>query len=255
MLDRPSVQQLTDAGSARPASREERLGLRCLIADRSTIFALGLEAALRSEHVSIVGCVDDPANVDAFVRGHVVDVILSCYEPASESLNLARTMEACPVLVLSSLVADELLVEAVRAGARGLMTKDASGAELVAALAHVARGGTVLPAGWESVMPRIIEAQDRKRRGDTLLTRRERQVLQHLVLGKSNKQVARELGIAEQTVKNHVRHLMAKVGVSSRVQLCRWALQKEHGTFLEAEEPGAAGPPLSTYERTGTKIS
>lgn len=200
--------------------------LRCLIADRSAIFALGLKAALDTEGVAVVGWVDDPSAVASFVRWELVDLVLSCYEPPMAAVDVARRVEGCPVLVLCSLVGDELLVEAARAGARAILSKEASRHELIDAVLRAAKGETVFPARREHAVPPMTEGyRYRGRKGAHLLSKREEEVVQQLVHGFSNKQVARELGIAEQTVKNHVRHIMAKLGLSTRVQLCCWALE------------------------------
>ena len=203
---------------------QSSLGLRCLIADRSAIFALGLEAALDSDSVTVVGRVDEPSGVDEFLLHERVDVVLSCFEPPVDAINVAGRVDSCPVLVLSSLVVDAMVIEALRVGARGVLTKDASRAELLTAISRVAKGDTVLPAGWEHIVPRIIEEREGGRKGSKVLTKREEEVMRQLIRGYSNKQLARHLGIAEQTVKNHIHHIMAKLEVSSRVQLCRWAM-------------------------------
>lgn len=204
---------------------EHRLGLRCLVADRSAIFALGLETALDSDQVAIAGWVEDPSRLGEFLRKEPVDVVLSCFEPVSEAINVCHSVDGCPVLILSSMLDDTTVVEAVRAGARGVLPKYASRQELRAAVSRVARGEMVLPAGWEQRVSRIVDMSDQTRRERQRLSQRERDVMHQLVRGYSNKQVARELGIAEQTVKNHIRHIMAKLGVSTRVQLTRWALE------------------------------
>lgn len=215
-------------------SGDQRLRLRCLIADRSTIFALGLEAALTSDTVTVVGFAENQEEVREFVGRERVDVVIACFERPSEAIDVAASTGDCPVLVLSYTIGDRLLVDAARAGVRGVLAKDTSPEELLTAVSRIARGGTVIPPRWENPVPPPVESRPRPRL-DQVLSRREEEVLQRVVQGYSNKQLARQLGIAEQTVKNHLRHIMAKLGVSSRVQLTRWALHPY--TSVEVDTP------------------
>ena len=209
----------------RDGDPESPRGLRCLIADRSVIFALGLKATLESASMTVVGWVDEPSRVASVALWEPVDVVLACYEPPVDAMYVARTVQSCAVLVLSSVVGDEFISDVARAGARGILRKQASQQDVIDAVCRVARGETVLSGVSADALPRMVEGSERGRTGAQVLSKREQQVIHELVRGYSNKQVARELGIAEQTVKNHVSHIMAKLGLSTRVQLCRWALE------------------------------
>jgi two-component system, NarL family, response regulator LiaR len=117
---------------------------------------------------------------------------------------------------------------AVRAGAAGYLLKDTQPAELLAGIRAVAAGqGQLSPA----VAARLLEemAGDGPPAGgdSPALTAREREVLGLIARGRSNKRIALELGMAEKTVKTHVGHILAKLGVSDRTQAALWAVR--HG--------------------------
>lgn len=229
----PPPTRLTENQGNEPAR------LRCLVADRSPVFAQGLTLVLESNGFTTVGCVDSPAGIPAFLRGRKIDVVLSCFEPLADALSVAEVVTDVPVLILSSSESDEAIVEAIRSRALGLLRKDAAEEELAGAVRAVGSRQPAFPAGWESTLLRLVGVGGYQPGGDeTMLTSREQHIVELLVVGYSNKQVARRLGIAEQTVKNHVRHIMTKLGVSSRVQLCRWALEP---TVRSAQARGRSG--------------
>jgi len=126
-------------------------------------------------------------------------------------------------LVLTTFDEDRLVFDAVRAGARGYLLKDMSGAELAAAVREVAAGGAALQPG---VARRVMEAYARLA-GDAEaagrlsvedLSSRERSVLHLLAQGLSNKEIAARLFLAEGTVKNHVSAILQKIGARDRTQ-------------------------------------
>ena len=123
----------------------------------------------------------------------------------------------------------EDLLSAMRSGARGYVHKDVALHELLRALNDVAAGRTAYPLGAERMLVDLIDgrAVSRRRADHLALTAREREIVQLVVEGYANKAAAAALGIAEQTAKNHIRHVMVKLHVSSRTQLCAWAV--DHG--------------------------
>jgi DNA-binding NarL/FixJ family response regulator len=129
------------------------------------------------------------------------------------------------VIVLTSFLDDERLLPAIQAGAAGYLLKDVEPTELAQAVRTAFAGQAMLnPA----VAARLVEAiAENRARGvqPERLTRREQEVLEQIARGRSNKRIALELGISEKTVKAHVGHLLAKLGVADRTQAALLAVQ------------------------------
>lgn len=128
------------------------------------------------------------------------------------------------VIMLSVSDAEMNLVTAVRSGADGYLLKDAEPEEMLEKLRQAARGEVIFT---DSLMAMLVDAM---RSGtpapstDEALTERERQILQLIAAGKSNKHIARQLGISDGTVKVHVKNLLRKLHLRSRLEAAVWAL-------------------------------
>jgi DNA-binding NarL/FixJ family response regulator len=134
------------------------------------------------------------------------------------------------VLVLTTYADDESLVGALRAGARGYLTKDAGAEEIARAIDAVRGGDAQLDP---SVQRRLVDAlatggRPSRRRGDLPdgLTQREAEVLTLIAAGRSNAEIARDLFISEATVKTHINNLFAKAGLRDRAQAVTYAYRK-----------------------------
>ena len=126
---------------------------------------------------------------------------------------------AIRVIALTASTDDARMMGVLRAGAAGYVRKDAEPETLLAAVRAVARGRTFIDP---SIAHRVLKAN-----GDPDdLTARERDVLRQVALGKSNKDIATELGVGDETVKTHVRNLFAKLGVENRAQAAVRALAR-----------------------------
>lgn len=130
-------------------------------------------------------------------------------------------------LMLTSYSDDEALLEAVLAGAAGYLLKQVRGADLIDAVRRVAAGQSLLdPAVTSALLRRIREGSAEDDRLATL-TDQERNVLHLLAEGKTNRQIADALYLAEKTVKNYVSNLLAKLGMSRRTEAAVWAARLE----------------------------
>ncbi len=130
-------------------------------------------------------------------------------------------------LMLTSFSDDEALLEAVLAGAAGYLLKQVRGSDLVDAVRRVAAGQSLLdPAVTATLLRRIREGsgEDERLGG---LTEQERRVLHLLAEGRTNRQIADELFLAEKTVKNYVSNVLAKLGMSRRTEAAVWAARLE----------------------------
>lgn len=204
--------------------------IRCVLGDRSVFFTEGLRAILRQSSVAtIIGTAQAPEDVPALVGRTQPDVVLVSFEPPPASLALARVIPDVPVLVLTWSRREDDLLDALRAGATGFLHKEIEPDELLRAIEAVAAGKTAFPPGWERLLVSRLDGHrppGHRLADPVTLTQRERDIVQLIVDGHSNKGLAASLGIAHQTAKNHVRHVMAKLRVTSRVQLVAWALER-----------------------------
>jgi two-component system nitrate/nitrite response regulator NarL len=131
-----------------------------------------------------------------------------------------------PVLILTLSEAEDDLARALRAGANGYLLKSMEPDEVVDAILRAQRGETVVAPAMTAKLVKLYDQKDQ----DTsslldALTPREREILTHLSRGESNKTIARTLDISHDTVKLHVRHILAKLNLSSRVEAAVFAVE------------------------------
>lgn len=130
------------------------------------------------------------------------------------------------VIVLTSFLDDERLLPAIQAGAAGYLLKNAHPAELARAIHAAQRGDAIIdPSAAARLVQAIADNTNKVAVEPERLTRREYEVLELIAAGRSNKRIAFELGISEKTVKTHVGHLLAKLGVTDRTQAALLAVR------------------------------
>jgi DNA-binding NarL/FixJ family response regulator len=203
--------------------------VKVLLVDDQQLMREGLRTILELEEgISIVGeAADGEAAVAAVERLHPDVILMDIRMPRMDGVEATRRIRAADpdarILVLTTFDEDELVFEAVRAGARGYLLKDVSGADLAAAVRSVASGGAALqPAVARKVMEAFARLAQPAPSADAHLveplTVRERAVLGLLARGLSNKEIADRLYLAEGTVKNHVSTILQKTGARDRTQ-------------------------------------
>jgi DNA-binding NarL/FixJ family response regulator len=149
--------------------------------------------------------------------------------PGLDGIEATRRLPRQRVLVLTTFGLDEYIVEALRAGASGFLTKDVPRQELVAAVKAVAAGDAVLsPQVTRRLLDRVAHRLPAPTPTDgvAVLTDREREVLQLIAGGLSNAEIATALVVAEPTVKTHVSNLLGKLGLRDRVQAVIYAYEQ-----------------------------
>jgi len=176
--------------------------------------------------------VADVADGEAALRAaaeHEADVVLmDLVMPGIGGVEAIRRLRevrpAARVLVLTSFLDDEKLFPAVRAGAAGYLLKDVEPAELVRAIRAVGDGEALLhPAVAALLMEEFSESE--RPAAEEALTAREREVLELIARGLPNKLIARDLEIAEKTVKTHVSSILSKLGLTDRTQAALYAVR------------------------------
>ena len=204
--------------------------IRVLIADDHAVVRQGLRTFLDLQaDIDVVGEAADGEEAVAAAQEHAPDVILlDLAMPVLDGIGALRrlrdTTPAARVIVLTSFGEDERLFTALRAGATGYLLKDVEPAELVRAIRTAHAGQSSLSP---AVAARVIEelASGGRRGAVDALTPRELEVLCLIARGRSNKRIALELGVAEKTVKTHVSHVLAKLGLSDRTQAALYAVR------------------------------
>jgi DNA-binding NarL/FixJ family response regulator len=151
----------------------------------------------------------------------LMDLVMPRLDGVAAMRELRRRVPATRVIILTSFLDDERLLPAVRAGAAGYLLKNVQPQELTRAIELAAAGEAMIDP---AVAARLVDALVDDRVGEQPeLTPREHEVLDLIGRGFANKRIARELGIAEKTVKTHVSHVLAKLGVSDRTQAALYA--------------------------------
>jgi len=136
--------------------------------------------------------------------------------------------ETTPVVVLTMSEAAEDLAAALKLGVRGYLLKDMEPADVIDAIRRAARGELVVAPSIAGKLASILQSGEEPGSAASLvrqLTGRERQILDHVATGMSNKAIARALGISHDTVKLHVRHILSKLNLSSRVEAAVFAVE------------------------------
>jgi DNA-binding NarL/FixJ family response regulator len=152
----------------------------------------------------------------------LMDLVMPIMDGIAATAAIRREAPDVEVVALTSVLDDTSVIEAVRAGAIGYLLKDTESDELRRAIKAAAAGQVQLSPAASTRLLREIRTPEQS---VEVLTEREKEVLQLLALGKSNQEICRELHIAEQTVKSHVSHILAKLGVPSRTQAALYAIR------------------------------
>lgn len=211
------------------------MSIRVVLADDQAVVRDGLVLLLSAaSDVTVVGAAHDGDEAIRLVLAEQPDVALLDLRMPGKSGDqvtavLAEQAPSVRVLVLTTFADDAAILPALRAGAVGYLTKDASGEELVGAIRDVAAGRTVLDP---SVQRRLIELatggpspalQPEPPAEADGLTKREVDVVRLVAEGLSNQQIARRLVVSEATVKTHLNHVLSKLDVDGRPGLVAWA--------------------------------
>ncbi len=234
--------------------------IRVLVVDDHAVVRQGLRFLLAQEKgIEVVG--DSPDGAHALADVHALEpdvVLLDLIMPPPDGLEVLtaihRDHPTIGVVVLTSSPDDNHVIQALQRGALSYLTKTAKVDEITAAIRAAARGeGLLAGPGLARLVLGSQPGQDRARSTIARLSPRETEVLANLAHGRTNREIARTLGIAEETVKKHVSQILTKLDVQDRTQAAITALQAElvplHQALTRAPHPASPTPARPTNDR------
>jgi len=210
--------------------------MRIVLIDDHALFRVGLKGLLERSGVEVIGCAGNGREGIELVRELSPDIVLLDMRiPDMSGIEVLKALRdggaGMPVVMLTTSDRKEDLVESLRCGAQGYLLKEMEPDELVTALHNILDGKTVIAPDLTSVLAQAVQGGEEEPREEesgspfATLTPREMEILTHLAIGQSNKVIARDLGISIGTVKLHVKAILRKLGVHSRVEAAVMAVE------------------------------
>jgi DNA-binding NarL/FixJ family response regulator len=206
--------------------------IKLLVADDHEVVRCGLRGLLAGSEIEVVAEVGTGEAAIRYVEDNDPDVVLlDVRMPQGDGLTALGRIKLVkpelPVLMLSTFDNPTYIARAVAYGASGYVLKGCNREELIGAIRSAAAGES---AWTRDELRRVTGALATPRLAadvEVPLTQRESEVLRQLALGLTNKEIAQSLHISYETVKEHVQHILRKIGVSDRTQAAVWAVRKE----------------------------
>ncbi|MDH3354985.1 MAG: response regulator [Chromatiales bacterium] len=211
--------------------------VRVLIVDDHTLFRSGLETLLERHEIEVMATAGNGR--EGFMLAQDINpdvVLLDMRMPEMSGLEVLVGLRSCgftmPIVMLTTSNEERDLLECLRNGANGYLLKDMEPSELVTALRDIVDGKTVVAPELAGTLARIVQGDVAEEKDDEdsspfpELTNREQEILCLLAEGQSNKVIARNLGISDGTVKLHVKSILRKLELHSRVEAAVMAVEK-----------------------------
>ncbi|MBI4219690.1 MAG: response regulator transcription factor [Chloroflexi bacterium] len=209
-------------------------GLRVLLVDDHALFRAGLASLLRAWGLQVVG--QAASGQEAIARaGELVPdlVFMDINMPGMNGLEATRAIKAAypqiKVIVLTVSDDEQHLFEAIKGGAEGYLLKNLREEEFADLVGRIGRGEPVMSPGLAKKLLQEFARlrQDQGRSAvETLLTDREREVLEHVAKGATNREIGAALYISENTVNYHMKNMLGKLHLRNRAQVVAWALER-----------------------------
>ncbi|QIK38129.1 response regulator transcription factor [Caldichromatium japonicum] len=207
--------------------------MRILLIDDHALFRFGLQELLERRGIEVVAAVGDAqTGLQQVAETRPEVVLLDMRLPGMSGLELLRRLRALypdlPIAMLTTSAEERDVIESLQAGAQGYLLKDMEPDALISALGEIVQGQTVVAPELTGILARAVRGDSRPTPPSGLaeLTPREHEILCHLAEGLSNKAIARALGISEGTVKLHVKAILRKLEVHSRVEAAVIAVER-----------------------------
>lgn len=217
--------------------------MRVLLIDDHALFRIGLSELLQRRGIDVIDAIGDcRLGIEKVVAEQPDVVLLDMRMPEMNGVEVLKTLkkreQLMPIVILTTSREELDVIESLQSGARGYLLKDMEPEELVDALRSIVKGNTVVANELTPILARAVQGDSGiDKRANTAfeeLTPREMEILCLLAAGQSNKAIANNLGITDGTVKLHVKAILRKLDVHSRVEAAVIAV--EHGLCAKTNE-------------------
>ena len=207
------------------------MGISLVVADDHEVVRQGLKSLLEGSDISIVGEASDGNEAVKVTKQCNPDVVLlDIRMPEGDGLSALEAIQSsCPetkVVMLSTYDNPTYIARSVAMGASNYVLKGSGREELISAITGAAAGEQPNPGSQMHKVAGTMATRKRANDEEVPLTNRESQVLRHVALGLSNKEIGQSLGISVETVKEHVQNILRKIHVNDRTQAAVWAVRK-----------------------------
>lgn len=207
------------------------LKIKLLLVEDHHIVRRGLVFFLKTkEEFEIIGEAENGEEALVFVQKERPDVVLMDVSmPKMDGIEATKRLKqqdaTIKILMLSSFSEQDYVLPALEAGADGYQLKEVQPDQLVASIIAVYQGNANFHPKVTPALLGILSVKEEKQDSFSMLTKREKEVLREITKGRSNKEIAAELHITEQTVKTHVSNVLAKLEVDDRTQAALYAVK------------------------------
>jgi two-component system nitrate/nitrite response regulator NarL len=207
--------------------------MRILLIDDHALFRIGLRELLERRGLEVLGAVGDCEEGIRLVLEKQPDVVLlDMRMPQMSGLEVLQALrekgQQMPIVILTTSRVENDVIASLQCGAQGYLLKDMEPDELIRSLNEIVAGQTVVASELTMVLARAVRGEEQVKAGSAMdkLTPREKEILCLLAEGQSNKVIARNLGISDGTVKLHVKAILRKLDVHSRVEAAVIAVEQ-----------------------------
>ncbi|MBT8448331.1 MAG: response regulator transcription factor [Gammaproteobacteria bacterium] len=210
--------------------------MRILLIDDHALFRIGLQELLERRGIEVIAAIGDcEAGIMQVIDSQPDIVLLDMRMPQMSGIEVLQQLrdrqQKMAISMLTTSRDEKDIIESLQGGAQGYLLKDMEPDDLITALNDILKGKTVVAPELTSVLARAVkgETAESTETNDVFsgLTPRESEILCHLAEGQSNKVIANHLGISDGTVKLHVKSILRKLDVNSRVEAAVIAVEKK----------------------------
>jgi len=208
--------------------------MRVLLIDDHALFRIGLQELLERRGIHVVGALGDcREGIEEAEKARPDVILLDMRMPDMNGVEVLKELRIrkldMPIAMLTTSEEENDVIDSLQNGAQGYLLKDMEPDELITALHEIVEGKTVVAKELTGILAKAVQGEweAAPAKGTfTALTPREREILCHLAAGQSNKVIARDLGISDGTVKLHVKSILRKLEVHSRVEAAVIAVEQ-----------------------------